>query len=355
MQHSALLEVLLKEKDPGITDKYLLEKTARQYPYFSPVQFFYLQQLKQEDAAYQQQATRTGILFNNPYWLHFQLQEEEAVEVIVPKAFIEAEEPEAATIPVNETEAITAVALAQTLPEDSITDTPATEDNTALDTSAEEVIIPNEITEPVMEEPVTVAETSEATTDTIHIAEEIQETTLPITNDTEEITATAETALPAETIEDTSAEEIAQTESTIEPMKINIPAPVIPQTSGNELSFEPMHMVDYFASQGIKLSEDAQTADKLGKQLKSFTEWLKTMKKIHAPAAGVPAVNQDITVQNLAEKSNKEGEVVTEAMAEVLAQQGKAGKAVEVYKKLSLLNPSKNAYFAAKIEQLKGS
>ena len=45
--------------------------------------------------------------------------------------------------------------------------------------------------------------------------------------------------------------------------------------------FEPMHLVDYFASQGIKLSEEVQTGDKLGKQLKSFTEWLKTMKKVH--------------------------------------------------------------------------
>ena len=41
-----------------------------------------------------------------------------------------------------------------------------------------------------------------------------------------------------------------------------------------EILFEPLHASDYFASQGIKLSEDALGADKLGKQLKSFTAWL---------------------------------------------------------------------------------
>jgi len=118
--------------------------------------------------------------------------------------------------------------------------------------------------------------------------------------------------------------------------------------------FEPMHMVDYFASQGIKLSDDQQAGDKLGKQLKSFTEWLRTMKKVHADKLPAGSPQADIAVQTLAEKSNAEDEVVTESMAEVFAMQGKTAKAMEVYKKLSLLNPGKSAFFAAKIEQLKG-
>jgi len=40
-------------------------------------------------------------------------------------------------------------------------------------------------------------------------------------------------------------------------------------------------------------------------------------------------------------------------MAEVLVKQGKSEKAIEMYQKLSLLNPSKSAYFAAKIERIK--
>ena len=46
-------------------------------------------------------------------------------------------------------------------------------------------------------------------------------------------------------------------------------------------------------------------------------------------------------------------EVITETMAEVLAKQGMREKAMEMYRKLSLLEPEKSAYFAQKIEQLK--
>ena len=60
----------------------------------------------------------------------------------------------------------------------------------------------------------------------------------------------------------------------------------------------------------------------------------------------------DKSVQAMAEKSNKEEDVITETMAEVFLQQGKLHKAKEIYEKLSLLNPSKIAYFAAKIEQI---
>lgn len=152
-------------------------------------------------------------------------------------------------------------------------------------------------------------------------------------------------------------------EKEIEPMKLELK---IPEHHHNDTAetplFEPMHLVDYFASQGIKLTEELQTADKLGKQLKSFTEWLKTMKKVHGtgpveplPAAVKAEEQTDAAIQTLAEKSNKDGQVLTEAMAEVFAKQGKHGKATEVYEKLSLLNPSKIAYFAAKIEQLKGT
>jgi len=40
-------------------------------------------------------------------------------------------------------------------------------------------------------------------------------------------------------------------------------------------------------------------------------------------------------------------------MAEVLAKQGMREKATEMYRKLSLLEPEKSAYFATRIEQLK--
>ena len=133
----------------------------------------------------------------------------------------------------------------------------------------------------------------------------------------------------------------------------NIEPESVTSVEKEEPLFEPLHASDYFASQGIKLSEDALGADKLGKQLKSFTAWLKTMKKVHPDR--LPAVNKvtETAVQTQAEKSNLEEEIVTEPMAEAYVLQNKQSKAIDIYNKLSLLNPAKSAYFAAKIDSLK--
>ncbi|MEP7111500.1 MAG: hypothetical protein ABI760_26130, partial [Ferruginibacter sp.] len=153
-------------------------------------------------------------------------------------------------------------------------------------------------------------------------------------------------------VNETETEEDRIPEPEIEPLNFKLSIET-PGTTENSILFEPLHTTDYFASLGIKLSGDITPSDKLGKQLKSFTEWLKTMKKIHNDQLPEQIGQNEISVQKLAEQSNKEAGVVTEAMAEVLLHQGKAEKAMEVYKKLSLLNPSKSAYFAAKIDQLK--
>lgn len=117
--------------------------------------------------------------------------------------------------------------------------------------------------------------------------------------------------------------------------------------------FEPFHTVDYFASQGIKLSQEELPKDKFGKQLMSFTAWLKTMKKLPATES---AKNMDPQaeekVEHLAAHSVSNPEVVTETMAEVWIKQGQPQKAAEVYRKLSLRYPSKKVYFAAKIQNL---
>jgi hypothetical protein len=121
-----------------------------------------------------------------------------------------------------------------------------------------------------------------------------------------------------------------------------------------ELTFEPFHTVDYFASQGIKLSQQEATDDKMGKQLKSFTEWIRSMKRLPATELAKNVNHEtDKKVENLAVASVEETNVVTEAMAEVWEKQGNNEKAIEVYNKLSLIYPAKSAYFAAKIEQLK--
>jgi hypothetical protein len=274
MQHSLLFNSIAKENSSGLANDFFLKQVTKEHPYFTPAQFYLLQQMQETDAAYNKQAAKTAVLFNNPHWLHFQLQQPDLVIV-------------------SKEEIATAII-------------PAAENTTNNDNT---LVIEKQATTP---EQIMLAQNNDNDDDEVVIEEEIA------------------------------------------PIKINITIPKTNTGSDNAITFEPMHLVDYFASQGIKLSEEVQPADKLGNQLKSFTAWLKTMKKIHNPAVEANSGISDMVIQTLAAKSNTEGEIVTEAMAEVLSQQGKMAKAIEVYKKLSLLNPSKNAYFAAKIEQLKG-
>ena len=46
-------------------------------------------------------------------------------------------------------------------------------------------------------------------------------------------------------------------------------------------------------------------------------------------------------------------DLVSEELAEIYAKQGLNSEAIEIYRKLSLLNPKKSAYFAARIEKLR--
>jgi hypothetical protein len=134
-------------------------------------------------------------------------------------------------------------------------------------------------------------------------------------------------------------------------------AALIPTKAGlekNDFTFEPYHTIDYFASQGIKLQQGDLSKDKFGKQLKSFTEWLRSMKRL--PQASIETNMDEATqrtIQKVAEHSIEEKEIVTETMAEVWIKQGNTEKAIDTLHKLSLLNPSKSHYFAARIEQLK--
>lgn len=118
-------------------------------------------------------------------------------------------------------------------------------------------------------------------------------------------------------------------------------------------TFEPFHTVDYFASQGIKLREEKLENDQLGKQVKSFTQWLRSMKKIYVEEKKELGLTEEKEVVSIATESNQQTEVVTETMAEVLAKQGKKAQAIDLYRKLSLLHPEKSVYFASRIDELK--
>jgi hypothetical protein len=131
-----------------------------------------------------------------------------------------------------------------------------------------------------------------------------------------------------------------------------LPAISLPTTTDASFQFQPFHTVDYFSSLGIKVDQSNITSTRFDTQLKSFTQWLKTMKRADYQTGQFSA---DPAVDAQAKASLEVKEILTEAMADVLAQQGRHAQAVEVYRKLTLLHPEKTAFFAAQIEKLKAS
>jgi len=116
------------------------------------------------------------------------------------------------------------------------------------------------------------------------------------------------------------------------------------------------HTIDYFASQGIKLEPGNITQDMLESKVKKFTDWLKQMKRGNQNPTDLGTdIETEHLIEKIAQTSNETKDVVTETMAEVLLKQGKTEKAIQLYKKLSFLDPSKSIYFAAKINEVKSS
>jgi hypothetical protein len=127
---------------------------------------------------------------------------------------------------------------------------------------------------------------------------------------------------------------------------------VVEEVVEPSIPIEPYHTVDYFASQGIKTKlNDPQ--DDLGQKVRTFTAWLKTMKRLQ-PAAEINEIEEsDEEIDNGLDQPVMQEIIATETMAEVYLKQGLTQKAIEVYAKLSLQNPANSHIFAAKIIQIK--
>ncbi len=392
-----------------------IEQLAGRYPYYAPLQYLLVNKYRQVDPVqYRLQITKTAVFFSNPHWLNGLLLSDEedtangpvntsngAVPGIPPPSdSIEEEQVSAVKedqdLPMDEPvssqvvqEVVSPVAEDVMLPEHPEQNDPAPEetlsgekagtDDDTITADAAEMLSPN-ASEPfsgtedqVMLPPEEILSLAESVA--AEPPEEISDK-VPASfpnNTGGESSGSPEEAFknepgPAEHPGSSSAvpddepvvkeeivlqEDLHATDPSIMMSGKTSPEPS-PDTGDNlpVIPFEPLYTVDYFASQGIRLTNE-EGSDKLSRKLRSFTEWLKTMKRIHPEKLeqemdGVKSA----AIQHIAEHSNELEDVVTEAMAEVYARQGLRAKAIEVYQKLSLLNPNKRAYFAARISKL---
>lgn len=292
-----------------------LRQIAGQYPYFGPAQFLYLKKLKSENSPLlESQKQKASLYFQNPVWLEYLLDKN-----------IAAPESESISEP-----------LAEPQIEEAVTEVAMT-DNVISSIHAE------------IEAPATFKEEEreDAVISSIHTEIETPATFEEVVDQTH--SRQPEESVTIEKEPEPVSADPAPVEHLITQFKFQ---PIDPSKAA--MTFEPYHTVDYFASQGIKPKEVEKPKDRFSKQLKSFTEWLKVMKRLPvSEIAATVSASDEKKVEQMAAVSINDREVVTEAMAEVWEKQGNHAKAIETYEKLSLLNPGKNSFFAAKIEHLK--
>jgi hypothetical protein len=274
-----------------------LQKITEAHPYFSVGHFLLCKKLQtQQQHAPESQLQRTAVYFNNPLWLNYLLAGEEI----------------SIKLPAND----------------------------------------EEQTKPLLQRVIAEEQEMQNRTEQLQSSIQAKEPEIIIATPEEEVYAatTTEEAMQQAEDEEKQKEVIA---SVLEDQLAEFKKPVTADTE-LKIQTEPYYTVDYFASQGIKV-DLTQPQDKLGSQLRKFTDWLKQMKNVKTETSDLgtdPEVEN--MIQGIAKTSNETKEIVTETMAQVLIKQGKTDKAIQLYIKLSFLNPDKSAYFAAKIEQLKG-
>ena len=364
-----------------------LERMVNDYPVSALPLFLLLQNYKKTgNEQYEQLLQKAALYFPNHTWLNYQLSEDESMNSIPEEKIIEvAEEDE--TDSETEGPELTASEEPEIIPENEMA---YTEEMASENSVEEQAILELEKEEMVefvegekadnFEESFVQSEANEKVEPGIQTSfeeniaddkkEEVEEIieneipeVVPEKSNPQELTSedgkeendisSTEKEINTPDVSDSVIEKIISTEEIPNDTAVTLDVQPEKTEENQPIEFEPLHTVDYFASQGIIIKEEALMNDKLGKQMKSFTDWLKSMKKLHP--GKLPEQNEVVEkiIQSSAELSNEDAGVLTEAMADVLIKQGKRGKAIEMFEKLSLMNPSKSIYFAAKIESLK--
>ena len=76
---------------------------------------------------------------------------------------------------------------------------------------------------------------------------------------------------------------------------------------------------------------------------------------VETPKIQFDPERHDATINYSKSSLVEDPDIVSETLARLYYQQGYSGKAVKIYKKLSLLFPEKSCYFAAQISEIKNS
>lgn len=327
-----------------------LEQFTASFPYAAVGQFLLARKLKETGSEqFTHQADKASLYFNNPLWAHWQLQQQ-ATAVTEPAPVLPIVTQRAEVL-VHHEPVVSVVSLAEeAVEQQEVPPIAIPEADVTIGQEQPEITHSTETAEVADVQPEEAAEASLPET------EAITETIEPAAGSP--VTYSNHTLPPAEEDDYEPGEEEDDTNAPpLPPLLQATGTPMQTVQAPEEDLFEPYHTIDYFASQGIKLSkEDTDTIQgTLDRQLKSFTEWLRSMKRIAPVVVAAERELDDTTNQSIvqiAEHSVSGNEIVTEAMAEVWAKQGNLPQAIAIYEKLSLQNPAKNAYFAARIQEV---
>jgi hypothetical protein len=406
-QEKALFH-LTGQSDLSKIQESTLKQMVAEFPYFAPVHLFMAEKCQATDVhQYETASQKANLYFTNPYWLHYQLNshtanpemadasisletiihqsnqsnftglQREKVKELPDASFQEqaSEDPllldEAKTsspeIPVSQDQASHHISNDFSIPTiervkemmRGIDKQPMIENTNILPEGVE-------VNQPDFIEPrVTLSQNESEFVEPVPSLSQNEsvliEPLASLSQNDPEVDDTEETELEEDmTISESYDEKIATAESNAKISSLlsgQLADFKKPVTDADQLGLpkDPMHTIDYFASQGIKIDLSQIPQDKLTTHLRRFTDWLKYMKSENPNPVDL-GTRKDLeeAVELIAHSSNESKEVLTESMADVLQKQGQIDKAIQLYIKLSFLNPEKSAYFAAKIQHLKG-
>lgn len=371
-----------------------IEKLVKDYPFFSPGQYLFAAKLKKDDhPLVGSQSVKTALYFTNPYWLQFQLESlkdpgiDQAPKQELDTALLRSirqkdiEWDEMINLPkIEETlETAESAFKAPELPNPDIS-VPTIESVRELMKGIDSIDAPGTIIPVIREnnpsEPVDYtlpdiqsSEPFDPVFSTLNKADStVADIELPKVDTTNNIIAlspvdpmpTSQEFTEEESVSGNTHPDQDKSDAKIASILSNQLAEFKkPIEKESELTIESienkLHTIDYFASQGIQIDLSKIPQDKLTTKLRRFTDWLKDMKNHNPnPIDLGTSPEQEKKVAETALISNESKEILTETMAEVLAKQGQIDKAIQLYIKLSFSNPEKTAYFADKIQHLKG-